>query len=239
VLSNTIGAGQTQLWQMKAVAPNGQQSAVVTRTVKAKSTPPVLNWNPALVFNGINPVIGGTVQDESPTNVFVSVNGGPFVPAFMNGGPAPANILSRSEVDQSWSLPINLGVHDGVTVTVSLYAEDEAGNANAPQTYHIWVDNIAPAIAASQTGGALEGTVTDGSGMALLEVSLDNGKNFTSLGIGAGGSWRYELKSWRGSREPIALLRATDVHGNISQKLLEIDPGQQPQRAIFLPSVRR
>jgi len=117
----------------------------------------------------------------------------------------------------AWTLPA-----DG-TYTLQARATDHAGNQGSSTTVSVLVDKTAPAVAITAptsgttlpvgTSYTITGTATDGgSGVNLVEISLDSGTTWLTATYGA-GTWSYP---WtlpvNGTYQIVS--RATDVAGN-------------------------
>jgi hypothetical protein len=64
----------------------------------------------------------------------------------------------------------------------------------------------------------IQGQVSDGSGVAAVEVSLDGGISYAPAALN-GGAWTFTAGGRTGARAPITLVRARDVWGNASQAI--------------------
>jgi hypothetical protein len=89
----------------------------------------------------------------------------------------------------------------------------------------------------------LGGEVTDGSGVASLEVSLDGGVHYEPITL-ASGSWSFNMTSWPSwPLETFASLRAADVLGNVRYNMIPVDstviPTPTPGPRLCLPVIRR
>ncbi len=234
-ISGTLSAGQTKLWEVK-VQPVGGVSASVTKTIKVDPVKPVLVFKPKIKFlpKWLGNVGGDASDDESLDYAFIGLLGmGKSKIVFGDD-----NALARGSAAASeWSAPIELGAQDGVTLTLWGQAWDTAGNESDAVTQGVWVDNVPPALTAVHANGTLNGTVSDGGGLASLGVSLDGGDTYQTIAI-TGATWLYNSRAWRGNRLNIAVLRATDLAGNVQQITLDIDPPSAAKRVV-LPLVTR
>ncbi|MBI5655738.1 MAG: Ig-like domain repeat protein [Geobacter sp.] len=120
----------------------------------------------------------------------------------------------------TWTLPA-----DG-TYTLQARATDHAGNQGSSTTVSVRVDKTAPAVAITAptsgttlpvgTSYTIAGTATDtgGSGVNLVEISLDSGTTWLTTTYDAvGGTWSYPWTLPVNSTYQI-LARASDVAGN-------------------------
>jgi hypothetical protein len=246
-ISDELLAGETEVWQVRVVGENGQISDPISRTVIADTDPPTAQISPTVVLSGTLAFLRGLAWDESPVvtraprTVEISVNGGRFYPAHLSSQvqTTPDGDPGRQEPESTakWLFPLWLTSQDGETVEVVARAVDQAGNVG-PETapVPITLDNRGPSLTASQNEGWLEGTVSDGSGVAWLQISLDGGAHYQPMTI-AGEAWSFELSSWAGSWPlPFAMLRAADVWGNITPQLL---PVELEFEEIYLPLIMK
>ncbi|MSM38917.1 MAG: hypothetical protein GJT30_04750 [Geobacter sp.] len=119
----------------------------------------------------------------------------------------------------SWTLPA-----DGM-YSLQARATDYAGNQGSSTTVSVRVDKTAPSVAITAptsgttlptgTSYTITGTATDGgSGVTLVEISLDNGGTWLTATYDAvGSSWSYPWTLPVNNTYQI-LARATDVAGN-------------------------
>ena len=123
-----------------------------------------------------------------------------------------------------WLFPLWLTSQDGETVEIEARAVDQAGNVGAVSApMEITLDNRGPSLTASQSEGWLQGTASDGSDVAWLQISLDGGAHYAPVTV-VGEAWSFELASWSGSWPlPFAMLRAADAWGNVTHELLPVE----------------
>ncbi len=228
-----VPKGGLREWQVRVASACGRASQVVTRTLVADDVAPTAGITHTRYLTGTFGFLRGTTSDEFPTTraprtVEVSMDGGRFQPAVVS--PVGEGDSSRA----SWLFPLDLPQLDGEAMTVVARAVDEAGNVS-PETepLTIIVDNTGPTLTHALDGYMLTGTATDGSGVALVEVSLDGGASYEAAALGD-GTWAYDLPSvlsW-----DIALIRARDVLGNTTREVVVLAP---PQTRTYLPVVMR
>jgi hypothetical protein len=205
---------------------------------------PTVQISPTVALSGTLAFIRGLAEDEAaiprpPAAVEVSLNGGRFYPAFVSAASQmePEGGSARQEPSNSarWLFPLWLTSQDGATVEVVARAIDQAGNVG-PETDPLLIilDNRGPSMTAAQTEDRLEGTVSDGSGVASVSVSLDGGAHYQPVAFD-GGSWSFELSSWAGPwPEFFAMLRAVDSWGNVTRELL---PVESEAHDLYLPLI--
>jgi len=101
-------------------------------------------------------------------------------------------------------------------------------------TTTLTLDNRGPVITVTQFSTVLTGTVSDGSGVASVEVSLDGGVSYQSALL-EGGNWSFGMGTGSGRlSQSFAILRATDTWGNITRQLAFPGLG-----TLYLPLVIR
>jgi hypothetical protein len=167
--------------------------------------------------------------------VEVSTNSGRFFPAFVS--PVSSSAGLRGTVvasDATWSFPLQLSNQDGEQIEVVARAIDQAGNfgpESEPMT--VWLDTVGPAITVTQTSPLMQGTVSDGSGVASVEVSRDGGASYVPAALSA-GAWRLDAVPSPGSLVGLGIVRATDRWGNRSHPAVIL-----PVHAVYLPLVLR
>jgi hypothetical protein len=248
----TIGVGASQNLQVRTTGSNGQSSPPATLRVVADGVAPTSTLSVTAALSGTLAWLGGTAADafpatQRPTRVEVSIDGGQFRPAMLPGRGATLSLATGAAAATgpalapetasatTWRLPLHLTTEDGKTIHVVVRAVDEAGNVgatSAPMT--IVLDNLGPRMTAAVAGGALQGAVTDGSGVRSVELSLDGGLRYEKATV-ADNRWRYDLGSWSGSRTMLALIRATDTHGNATHAALSLEGANK----TYLPLVLR
>ena len=238
-------AGTTEVWEVRVAGANGQISDPISRTVIADDDPPTAQISPTLVLSGTLAFVRGLAWDESPYHAppgrrskSVSTEAGSIPRTCLRRDRQPADGDSGRQEPSStakWLFPLWLTSQDGTTVEVVARAVDQAGNVG-PETapLAITLDNRGPSMTASQVEGWLEGTVSDGSGVASVSVSLDGGAHYQPVAL-AGEAWSFELSSWAGSwPQPFAMLRAADVWGNVTHELLPVEIEYQ---RLYLPLI--
>ncbi|MGD8472611.1 MAG: hypothetical protein PVH59_00715, partial [Anaerolineae bacterium] len=245
-ISDELLAGETEVWQVRVAGENGQTSDPISRTVIADADPPTVQISPTLVLSGTLAFVRGLTWDEAPVArppaaVEVSVNGGRFYPAHLSAGGEAARsgdpVRQEPSDTATWLFPLWLTSQDGVTAEIVARAVDQAGNVG-PETdpLPIILDNRGPSMTAAQIEGWLEGTASDGSGVASVSVSLDGGVHYQPV-ILEGEAWSFDLSSWAGSLpETFAMLRAVDLWGNVTRELL---PVEIEYNELYLPLILR
>jgi hypothetical protein len=243
-ISGEVLPQSSQLWQVRVTGANGRTSDPVFRTVVADEVAPMAQISPTLVLSGALAFVRGMAWDEFPTTrapakVEVSVDGGRFYPAFLSAAGQPARVGGSSQQESSspvkWLFPLWLTSQDGATTEVVARAIDQAGNVG-PETVPLTIilDNRGPSMTATQRNGWLEGTASDGSGVASVSISLDGGVHYQPVAL-AGEEWSFQMSSWEGSPpQPFAMLRAADVWGNVTHELL---PVETADHRLYLPLI--
>jgi hypothetical protein len=109
---------------------------------------------------------------------------------------------------------------DGEQIEVVARAIDQAGNVG-PESEPVTVilDSVGPAITVTQTSPVLQGMVSDGSGVASVEVSLNGGADFLPAALSA-GAWTFAPASAPGPRQEFAIVRARDVWDNLTHEMV-------------------
>jgi hypothetical protein len=231
-ISAELLAGETEMWQVRVAGENGQTSDPISRTVIADADPPTAQISPTVVLSGTLAFVRGLTWDEAPVArppaaVEVSVNGGRFHRAFLSAASQTelegGSARQESSNPAKWLFPLWLTSQDGTLVEVVARAIDQAGNVGpATEPLPILLDNRGPSMTAAQVEGWLEGTVSDGSGVASVSVSLDGGAHYQAVALD-GETWSFELSSWASPRrESFAMLRAVDSWGNVTRELLPV-----------------
>jgi hypothetical protein len=241
-IPGTLGADSSQTWQLRVVSENGQVSPVTMGTLIADDEAPTAQISPVPALSGNFGVIRGTAQDTSgraPRKVEVSVDGGRFLPVHTASVAVPVNGVNSAAAQgqAAWTFPLNITNEDGRQIQVRVRAIDEAGNVGDPSDpVTITLDGVGPAITGTQEANLIQGRATDGSGVALVEVSLDGGMLYEPAAL-AGEDWSFDMTGWLGSPpQPFAMLRATDVYSNVSHAVIPIDFELQ---RVYLPLVMR
>jgi hypothetical protein len=240
--------GQPIDWQILINGGSGNTSPVIGKTIIADSVAPTASITPSVVLQNGKAIITGQSNDAFPTTqpakrVEISVNGGTFLPAVQKGvgligGKRPTNAPNAVEATStaSWSFPVKLDRSDGKTITVVARAIDEAGNVgpnSAPLV--MTIDNVGPQITIVNTGEVIDGTVTDGSGVVKVEVSLDGGMTFQLATLNA-GAWSFDRATWSGAQVGFVIVRATDLWDNVSQAEALLDTNTY---RVYLPMIAR
>jgi hypothetical protein len=209
----------SQAWQVRVASACGRRSEPVVRTVIADDVAPTAQITPTLHLTGTFAFLRGTMFDDFPTTrapqrVEVSIDGGRYFPAIVSAD----GDGDSSQAD--WFFPVEFSDQDGQVIEVVARAVDEAGNVGPSSTpIAITVDNTGPAVTYALDGQVLGGTVTDGSGVASVEVSLDGGVNYEPATL-SDGSWSSKLpSSGRFLELDFALIRARDVLGNSTHRV--------------------
>jgi hypothetical protein len=140
-------------------------------------------------------------------------------------------------------------VSRGVGVPVKVEVTTEKGHVFASREFRFITDIEPPTVTlTSPAAGAwvknsvtIEGKVTDGTGTAKLEYSLDRGERYTAAAFSSGqdgdGSFRIEvpLGAMEDGSVPIEL-RATDVAGNVrTVRTLVRKDTKEPLGTIMIP----
>ena len=237
----------SQTWQMRVRSANGRVTAPVTMTMVADDVAPTAEIVTTGVLTGSVALIRGTAMDTfpttlPPTKVRVSIDGGRYHPAILSEEPdEPLSDAIRGastmESSTKWLLPLRLWSYDVESAQFVARAVDKAGNVGPDSAaVSLVLDGRGPVITATQTGDMLGGKVTDGSGVASLEVSLDGGVHYEPIAL-ANGSWSFDLASWPSwPLMDFANLRAADLWGNASYVMAPIDIGET---RLHLPLLMR
>lgn len=242
VIAN-IPAGGNLDWQIRVDGGNGRVSQIEKINVIADHIPPTIEIANTAVLSGTFNFVEGVAWDGFPTTrapqrVEVSVNGGRFLPVTVS---KQRRTMHRSGVETEtaiWRLPLSFEGWDGEQIGIVARAIDEADNISTPSTpISITLDSLGPRIAVTQTAQMLAGTVTDGSGVAKVEISLDGGNRYQPMQL-LGKTASFDLSTWQGGAfQPLAMIRATDLHGNVSTALAPLTAPSSLQ--IYLPVVQR
>jgi hypothetical protein len=247
-IGGLLDPDSSQDWQLRVVSDNGQVSPVNMATLIADDEAPTaqIGLVSDSVLSGTFGVIRGTAADSFPTTraprkVEVSVDGGRFLPvhtasiAISGSGVNGAAVQAQA----TWTFPLNIANEDGKQIQVVARAIDEAGNVGpASDPVTITLDGVGPVITGTQDANLIQGRATDGSGVALVEVSLDGGISYEPADL-TGEDWTFDMTSWSGSLMlplSFAMLRATDVHDNVSHAVAPVDIGLM---RVYLPLVMR
>jgi hypothetical protein len=224
-ITGTVASGFKGEWQVRVQAPNGRTS-ITSIAVEADDTAPTVAISATAVLTASSAYLRGSAFDASGSlrAVEVSLNGGSFRRVWLSGN------------GRLWRLPLNALGTDGKQVQAAVRAIDAAGNASAPISAVVVLDSTGPVITFTKSLTTGAGTVSDGSGVASVMASLDGGVTYQQA-VRTGGSWSFDYKTWVGGNPVgILVLRARDVHGNVSQAAALTE---DPNTKIYLPLVRR
>ncbi len=242
-ITGTVDPDSSQEWQLRVVSDNGQVSPIVSGMLVADDEAPTAQISPVSALSGNVGVIRGTAADtfpttRSPNRVEVSVDGGRFLPVHTASVAAQAsgmNSAAAQQAEVAWIFPLRVTNEDGRQVQVVARAIDEAGNVGPnsdPVT--ITLDGVGPVITGTRDANVIYGHVSDGSGVALFEASLDGGAHYEPVAL-AGEDWTFDMNAWSGSPPlSFAMLRATDVYDNVSHAVIPIDFALE---RVYLPLV--
>ncbi len=242
LLPGRLATGTSQTWQIRTRGANGRLSTPVTRTLVADSIAPSAQIVTGGVLTGTLAFVRGIAWEDFPTTyppakVEVSINGGRFRPALLSSGQTllRANLTHPAAATIGWLFPLHLTTQDGETAQLVARAVDEAGNVGPNTiTTTVTLDNQGPVITVTQFSTVLTGTVSDGSGVASVEVSLDGGVSYQSALL-RGENWSFGGGTGTGwPSPPFAILRATDIWGNVTRQL-----AFPPLGNLYLPLVLR
>jgi hypothetical protein len=227
-VTGRLDPDSSQVWRMRVRSANGRVSPVVTRTLVTDEVTPTAHISPVVALVGKSGVIRGLAQDAFPTTraprkVEVSINGGRFMPAHMSNTITEVSRQAGAaeQVKAAWTFPMQVGSYDGKLVQVVARAIDEAGNVGPnsdPVT--VTLDGVGPVITVTQAITLLAGQVSDGSGVASVELSLDGGASYLPANL-SGSDWAFDPASWSGPKQEFAIVRAQDVWGNVTHKVAE------------------
>jgi hypothetical protein len=239
-ITGTLPSDSTTVWGLRVRSDNGLLSEEVTKTLVTDDSVPNVEITPVDSLSGNYVRLVGVVQDWFPVaqqavKVEVSTNGGRFFPAFVS--PAAVSPTLRSlagDSETTWSFPLQLTNQDGEEIEVVARAIDQAGNVG-PESEPLTVvlDTVGPAITVTQTSPLMQGTVSDGSGVASVEVSRDGGASYVAAALSA-GAWRLDAVPSPGSLLGLGIVRATDRWGNRTHETVIL-----PIHEVFLPLVLR
>jgi len=246
VVRGTITANTTQKLEVRTTGANGRSSQPLALNVIADAVAPTTTLSPTLVVSGSLPFVEGLAWDTFPTTraparVEVNFDGGPFFPALLTT--ARTQRVQAAEGGQMdaettrWRLPLQLSWEDGKRMQVTARSVDEAGNVGrSVGPMEIVLDNLGPQVTMSQKDSMLQGTITDGSGVADLEISLNGGRFYVPVVVKS-GEWAFNTLMWRGDQTTVAILRTTDIYGNRSILLAPFASSLGSNYHLFLPSV--
>jgi hypothetical protein len=239
-ITGTLPSDSTTVWGLRVRSDNGLLSEEVTKTLVTDDSVPNVEITPVDSLSGNYVRLVGVVQDWFPVaqqavKVEVSTNGGRFFPAFVSPAAVSPTLGSAASASEAkWSFPLQLTNQDGEEIEVVARAIDQAGNVG-PESEPLTVvlDTVGPAITVTQTSPLMQGTVSDGSGVASVEVSRDGGASYEPAALSA-GAWRLDAVPSPGSLVGLGIVRATDRWGNRTHKTVIL-----PIHEVFLPLVLR
>ncbi len=236
-IAATLPAGYNALWQMRVSGPGGQ-TTTTSVTVATDTSAPAVQVLPAPILTQGASWLGGTANDNSGRlkAVEVSLNGAPFRRALLLGdGSVRLNEVQAASL--TWALPLDVAGADGDMLQVVARAVDAAGNIS-PQSAPVTVvlDAVGPNLAITESLERAAGTVSDGSGVAQVRGSLDGGMTYQDATF-ANGAWSFDYTAWQGGASVgVVIIRAEDLHGNVSQVAAWLDASPAPFH-IYLPLV--
>ena len=239
-ITANLPAGYNQQWQLRVTGPGGQ-TTFTDITVQTDASAPTVQVTPTPLLTRGASWLRGTASDNSGRirAVELSLNGGPFRRArlFGDGSVRLSDVQSIGPI--AWALPINTSGKDGERVLVVARAVDVAGNVSPHSApFEVTLDAVGPALNITESQERAAGTASDGSGVARVQVSLDGGVTYQNATL-VGEAWHFDYSAWTGGA-PVGMLivRAEDVHGNVSQAVA-LTAASAPPRRIFLPLVMR
>jgi len=249
-----LGDMASETWRFRVRGDNGRSAEPVVRTLVADSVAPSAQIATRGVISGTLAFVRGMAWDtfpttRPPTKVEVSIDGGRFHSAFLSSVRDETLYAAQGPAESStkWLFPLRLTSQDGETVQLVARAVDEAGNVGPnSESVALTLDNRGPRITATQVGDQLQGTASDGSGVASVELSLDGGEHYQQVTL-MGEEWSFEIAGWEGSAlQDFALLRAADIWGNVSRHMVPLDPSVVPtptppvlDERLYLPMLQR
>jgi len=236
-ITTMLPAGYNSVWQLRVSGPGGQ-TATTSVTVATDTSAPSVQVVPTPILSRGFSWLGGTANDNSGRlkAVEVSLNGNPFRRALLLGdGSVRLNEVQAASL--AWALPLDVAGADGDTLQVVARAVDAAGNVG-PQSAPVTVilDAVGPHLVITESLDRAAGTVSDGSGVLQVWVSLDGGVTYQDAVL-VNGAWSFDYTAWQGGTPiGVVIVRAEDIHGNVSQAaaLLNATP---TQFHIYLPLV--
>lgn len=238
-ITDTLPVGYNQLWTLKVTADNGQVSTD-TVVVQTDDHAPQVQISVVPVLTGSVSLLTGLASDDLALGeVQVSMNGGPFQTAVLEYQTATLMIGLQATVTGlvTWTLPINANGMDGERVQFVARAVDAAGNIG-PNSLPVTVtlDTTGPVVTVTQSLTVVSGLVSDGSGVAQVQVSLDGGVSYQPATL-VGDEWSFNRSEWTGGA-PIewVVIRALDIYGNVSQY---VAPGEGRPYRVYLPVILR
>lgn len=239
-ITGTLPSSYSAVWKLRVRSDNSLISEEVTKTLVTDESVPNVRIAPVDVLSGNYVRLVGIVEDAFPVaqqavKVEVSTNGGRFFPAFVSRAIASRTLGSAAGGSEAkWSFPLQLTNQDGEQIEVVARAIDQAGNVgpeSEPMT--VTLDAVGPTISVTQISPAMQGTVSDGSGVASVEVSLDGGASYVAAALSA-DAWSFDPWPSPGSLLGFAIVRATDRWGNRTHEAVILSV-----HAVYLPLVLR
>ncbi|MCX7683058.1 MAG: hypothetical protein N2508_14015, partial [Anaerolineae bacterium] len=240
-ITDTLPVGYNQLWTLKVTASNGRVSTdtVTVQTDHEAPGAPTILLTPVLT-GSVSLLMGWAGDNLALSEVQVSMNGGPFQSAILESQTSMlmSGLQAAAAGPVTWTLAINANGMDGERVQFVARAVDAAGNIgpNSPPAT-VTLDTTGPAVTVRQSAAVISGLVSDGSGVAQVQVSLDGGVSYQPAAL-AGNDWSFNRLAWTGGA-PIewVVIRALDIYGNVSQYVVASEAGG-PYR-VYLPLVLR
>ncbi|MBI3241771.1 MAG: hypothetical protein HYZ49_05700 [Chloroflexi bacterium] len=190
----------THLYQATDVAGNAASGSA---TIQIDLTPPTVAY-----------LLSGTIGDDG---WYVSP-----VTATLAASDSASGIGSLTLDGSAYTGPIAISTQGD---SLHAYdATDVAGNTSSSQSFSLKIDTIPPtsSLTSHGVGQAVSGTVTLSgsasdatSGLARVDISIDNGATWNAATVN-GGLWSYLLNTTSLSDSPLTVsVRARDVAGNV------------------------
>ncbi len=200
----------------------GLLSDAVETLIAIDNQPPSTTLTLPGVLSGTTALIHGSATD-APTGATVGEVALQFGPDSV-WEPA-SNLLAPSNGAQDWNYAWPLPSLDGETRSVRVRAIDAAGNLHIGDWQTTTIDTRAPVItttvATSQTqqpiaGELFAGSVSDGSGVALMRVIVyvPDGTTFSEMLTPSAGAWRWQPPTLPMRGVYAIRIEATDRAGN-------------------------
>lgn len=198
-------------------APTSKPSSGSTTAPDTTGPSISLATSTARPFSGTPTLSGSATDASSITSISYSLDGAAYVPATSGGAPNA----------KSASFSIALSGIDAGSHTLSIRATDSAGNSSTI-TRSFTVDLTAPEIELITDIGIgyadaplVEGVVTDNTGVASVEYSLDGGANYLPAEVvfetsRAEGTFSFQPEVVVEGNYPL-VIRTADTAGNISE----------------------
>ncbi len=215
------GAGPTWDVEVQATDYFGH-SSMIAETLVIDTVPPTTTVTIPALVGGLTG-ISGTASDPYPTDAqveFVRVQVGDETAVWQ-----PATLYSpQPDNSRNWLLMDDLPTGDGLEYNFRFEVTDYAGNVTYTDWYTTVVDTVLPDLTAVQltdevlklsSTPVLTGTVSDGGGLASLEVVVtpEVGSVFTETVSPAGTSWQYVMSDSTLGNFSLEVI-ATDLAGN-------------------------